>query len=267
MFAPPQSLTHYLREVWRCRYFWLSLVRKDLQSRYRRSVLGVGWSLLHPLALTIVVCVVFHEVFQLDVAGYAPFLLAGIATWGFLSSCVLAGCNCFVQGEAYIRQHPAPLAIYPLRTTLGAAFHLIVSLSVVGLLVAALSDRAPALAVVSLGPALLLLALLGWSLATLGGLAHARFPDSQHIAEVVMQVLFYATPVIYPRAMLAENRLGWLFQYNPLAVFLELIREPLVDGRWAAWATWQSAAGFTALALACAVAALARNQRRLPLEL
>ena len=105
-----------------------------MQSRYRRSVLGVGWSLLHPLALTIVVCTVFHSVLQQDVTGYAPFLLAGIATWGFLSSCVLAGCNCFVQGEAYIRQYPAPLAIYPLRSMLGAGFHLLVSLSVVALL-------------------------------------------------------------------------------------------------------------------------------------
>lgn len=266
MHAAPRSLAGYLQEMWRCRYFWLSLVRNDLQNRYRRSVLGVGWSLLHPLALTTVVCVVFHTVLDQDIRTYAPFLLAGIATWSFLSSCLLAGCNCFVQGEAYIRQHPAPLAIYPLRVTLAASFHWLISLSVVGLLAAAFREPAPgaALALLAVVP---LVGVAGWSLATLGGLAHTRFRDSQHLAEVAMQLLFYATPVIYPRAMLADNRLGWLFRYNPLALFLELVRLPLVDGHWPAAATWQAAFAFTAALFLTAVAALARSERRLPLDL
>src|SRR5712691_5286172 len=106
----------YLAEIWRCRYFWLTLVKVDLRTRYRRSILGMGWSLLHPIAMTTILCIVFSTIFKRDVLDYAPFLLAGLATWNYVLSSALSGCQCFFQGESYIRQYPAPFAIYPLRT-------------------------------------------------------------------------------------------------------------------------------------------------------
>src|SRR5437870_870600 len=121
----------YVSSVWRCRYFWLSLVRMDLRTRYRRSVLGMGWSLLHPIAMTAILCTVFHKVFEVDVREYGPFLLAGLACWNYLVSTTLQGCQCLFQGESYIRQYPAPLAIYPLRTALGGTVHFLVALLVV----------------------------------------------------------------------------------------------------------------------------------------
>src|SRR5438874_10877163 len=65
----------YVSAVWRCRYFWLSLVKMDLRTRYRRSVLGMGWSLLHPIAMTIVLCVVFQTAFAAGggIRQYAPY--------------------------------------------------------------------------------------------------------------------------------------------------------------------------------------------------
>src|SRR5581483_2313490 len=121
----------YLGSIWRCRYFWVSLVKMDLRTRYRRSVLGLGWSLLHPIAMTIVFCTVFCKVFDQNVEDYAPFVLAGLACWNFLTTSVTQGCQCFFLGESYIRQYPSPLAIYPLRTALGGTIHLLLALGVV----------------------------------------------------------------------------------------------------------------------------------------
>src|SRR5262245_11940489 len=124
---------NYLAAIWRCRYFWMSLVRMDLRTRYRRSVLGMGWSLLHPIAMTAVLCAVFHVIFKpaQGVAWYAPFLLAGLACWQFIVTVTTNGCQCLFQGEAYIRQYPAPMAIYPLRTALGGTVHFGIALAVV----------------------------------------------------------------------------------------------------------------------------------------
>ena len=61
----------YLLAIWQCRYFWLSLVRMDLRTRYRRSFLGIGWSLLHPIAMTAIICLVFCRLFHLPVAEMA----------------------------------------------------------------------------------------------------------------------------------------------------------------------------------------------------
>src|SRR5438874_2169218 len=124
----------YLAAVWRCRYFWLSLVKNDLRTRYRRSVLGMGWSLLHPICMTTILTAVFYKLFNQPVSEYAPFVLAGLATWNYVLTVVQHGCHCFFIGESYIRQYPAPLAIYPLRTALGGTVHFLLALSVVILL-------------------------------------------------------------------------------------------------------------------------------------
>ena len=104
----------YLTAVWRCRYFWLSLVKMDLEARYRRSVLGLGWSLLHPLALTLILYTVFHTLFRADIQNYGLYVLTGLVVWNYFTAVTTQGCNCFLVAEAYIRQYPTPLAIFPL---------------------------------------------------------------------------------------------------------------------------------------------------------
>ena len=124
-------VTGYLSNIWRLRYFWMAMVRIDLRNRYRRSMIGIGWSLLHPIAMTVVLCAVFSQIFHAEVRSYAPFLLSGLIFWNFFTAVVNLGCQCFFLGESYIRQHPTPLAIYPLRTTFGAGIHFLFGLSIV----------------------------------------------------------------------------------------------------------------------------------------
>ena len=124
-------VTGYFSEIWRLRHFWMALVRIDLRKRYRRSIIGMGWSLLQPIAMMVVLCVVFSQLLHQNIRGFAPFLLSGLTFWGYVAAVVSEGCHCFIQGEAYIRQQPAPLAIYALRTTLGAGFHFVVGFVIV----------------------------------------------------------------------------------------------------------------------------------------
>ena len=127
-------MTGYFRAIWQCRYFWLSLVKMDLRTRYRRSLLGIGWSLLNPIAMTAIFCVVFSQAFGGgDVGRYGAYVLAGLSCWQFLTASCLQGCQCFYRGESYIRQYPAPLAIYPLRIALGCMLHFVLALVVCAL--------------------------------------------------------------------------------------------------------------------------------------
>ena len=92
----------------------------------------MGWSLLHPIAMTAVLCIgLVPPVPARTSAPLPPFVLSGLTFWGFISATVMEGCQCFLQGESYIRQQPAPLAIYPLRSTLGAGFHFLLGFAVV----------------------------------------------------------------------------------------------------------------------------------------
>jgi ABC-type polysaccharide/polyol phosphate export permease len=223
---------NYMRAMWRCRYFWLSLVQIDLRTRYRGSWLGIGWSLLQPLAMSIILCVAFYKILGgHDIRTYGPYLIVGLTLWNFLLNTTLGGCQCFRVAESYIRQYPAPMAIYPLRTALGFAFHFLLGLLIAVSLTAVMHGLGSGLALFSLVPSLILILLLGWTLALLGGLANVHFPDTGHFAEVAFQGLFYLTPIMYSRDMIAKTpELAVVFRYNPFSYFLRLLRDPLLDG-------------------------------------
>jgi ABC-type polysaccharide/polyol phosphate export permease len=256
-------MVNYVRAIWQCRFFWLSLVKMDLRTRYRRSILGMGWSLLQPITMTIIVCTMFHQILHANIREYAPSLLAGLACWNYLLAASLQGCRCFFEGESYIRQYPAPMAIYPLRTALGAAVHFLLALAVVISLTWFLHGFHNLLALWSLVPALLLLLILGWSLAVLGGFANVYFTDTQHLAEVGFQLLFYATPIIYTEQTLRDTHMDWLLRYNPVVVFLRLFREPLLLGQVPSLTTYATALAIVLVVAGAAILTLARLQRRL----
>jgi ABC-type polysaccharide/polyol phosphate export permease len=254
---------NYVRAIWRCRFFWLSLVKMDLRTRYRRSVLGMGWSLLHPIAMTAILCTMFHAVLHLDVREYAPSVLAGLACWNFILGVTLNGCQSLLLGEAYIRQYPAPMAIYPLRTALGGAVHFLLALVVVVLMAWCLKGLGNIVVLFNLIPAILLLLIMGWALAVLAGFANVFFQDTQHLAEVGFQLLFYMTPIIYPENALRDNHMSSLLRYNPLVAVLRLFREPILQGQTPSLSSYAIAAGLVLVLSGAAVATLVAFQRRL----
>jgi ABC-type polysaccharide/polyol phosphate export permease len=235
----------------------------DLRTRYKRSVLGLGWSLLNPICMTVVLCVVFHNLFQMEIKEFGPFLLAGLTLWGFLHTSITQGCDCFFTAETYIRQYPTPLAIHPLRTVLGAGFHFALSLCVVVILSWTFQGFGNLPALVSLFPSLILLFVLGWSLAILTGLAGVFFPDMKHLLDILLQIAYYVSPIMYPAKLLIGRRLAWLVNCNPVTSFLDLVREPILYGRFPSWSAYSVTLASVAVVTTLATLALVRFQRRL----
>jgi lipopolysaccharide transport system permease protein len=259
----------HLKAVWNYRHFWMSLVRMDLRQRYRRSALGIGWSLLHPLAMTAVFCVVFSSILgNSDWKTYAPFLLAGLSVWEFIRNSATAGCSTFIRNEAYIRQCPLPCGIYPLRTVMGAAIHFLISLSVVIALVTVLKGNTASLRVLwSVLPAIVLTIIFAWSLATLAAFATIYFHDTQHLVDVGAQFWFFITPIIYSRDLLDRKGLSWVADLNPVNLFLELIRTPLLSGEPPALTLYLQAMVLTGVMLGLAIGTIAWLQRKLIFQL
>ena len=257
------NMTAYVTELWRLRHFWMALVRNDLRNRYRRSVLGLGWSLLQPVAMTVVLCTVFAGVFGISLSEYAPYLLSGLTFWNFVSAAAIVGCQSFFQGESYIRQHRAPLAMYPLRTTLGAGYHFLVGMGVVLVAVSIFSGFDNPLALLSLMPSLVLLFVFAWSLAVCTGTLNVLFHDTQHLLEIILQILFYMTPIIYKPEILIKRGLGWAVQFNPFAVLLELVRQPLLEGALPSVETTWASLLIVAATVAIAALLLRWCERRL----
>jgi lipopolysaccharide transport system permease protein len=254
----------YFRRLLRLRFFLLALVRNDLNNRYRRSMLGIAWSLARPVGMTTVLCVVFSGTFGTDFRDYAPFLFLGFAIWQFLLDSMLGGCMTFFQGATYIRQQPMPLLLFPLRSVLVSGFHTGVALLLAMGLTCLWVGVPPLIAVLSVVPGLVLIFLLALSFATLCGALHTRFPDTQHMLEIVLQAAFYLTPVLYrPDAFANNPTITRIIALNPFTSVLELIRRPLLSGEFATAGNWAMASAFLAAIGVGAWLVLRRMQREL----
>ena len=262
-----------LTAVWTYRYFWLSLVKMDLVTRYRRSFLGVGWSLLMPLAMTAVLCVVFST-FNASKdepnawRKYAQNTLAAMAVWEFLKNTLVQGCRSFLQNEAYIRLSPLPYGIYPIRTVMSNLIHLLITLAVLMGVVAVLGtvhlETLPAVV-----PAILLAMLFGWGIATVAAFATTYFHDISHLIEVGAHAFFFLTPIFYGRELLdsPEKGLGWFVDVNPVYVFIEIVREPFVSGVLPAWNRYAYAGGLAAASVGLGLGTIGWLQKRVIFQL
>ena len=225
-----------LKTIWQFRYFWLSLVQMDLRVRYRRSVLGMGWSLLNPLLMTAIFCLVFSNLLpDGDWRVAAPYYLCGVAIWDFIKQAAVQGSQTFVRNESYIRQSPLPLAVYCLRTSLGSSVHFGISVAVILAVAIGLDTTHPyhltpltAIWVVAIG--LILLFVFSVAFSSICSFLNVYFHDTQHLVEVGFSIAFFMTPIIYKKEMLEAKGVGWIAEINPAVMFFDMIREPLLTG-------------------------------------
>ena len=256
-----------LATIWKFRSFWMSLVKMDLRLRYRRSVLGIGWSLLNPILMTVAFCLVFSSWFENpDWRNYAPYFLAGLSIWEYIRSCVMSGCQTFYRNESYIRQCPLPLTIYSLRTVLGATIHFLIAMAVVVFAITVLAESdpyRPFRVMWAVIPALVLLFVFCWAVSVLASFLTVFFHDTQQLTEVIFQLFFFLTPIMYTKEMLEKRGLGLLADLNPAVTFFDVTRDPLLTGQLPeAWMVWK-AIGITAIFVSMAVVLTAWLEKKL----
>lgn len=225
-------MINYAQKVWGARHFWTHLAISDLRSRWRRSFFGVFWTIIQPLGLTLLLAFVFSRLLKTDITEYAPYILSGIIVWDFVIASTTGGALSFVQADAYIKQCRHPLVIYPLRTVLSAMMVLMLAsipLLFWSLIVLPQHFGIAWLSVLTLYPILMLVAL---PFSTLLAYIGARFRDVPHALALVLQALWFVSPVYFEAKMFRSGGLDALVDYNPVYHLLQLVRAPLLEGKW-----------------------------------
>lgn len=222
----------YFYGIWNARYFWLHLSLSDLRSRWRRSFFGILWTVIQPLGMTLLLAIVFGRIFKTEITEYAPYILSGMIVWEFVSATAIGGSLSFVQADAYIKQCHHPLAIYTLRTVLTNLMVLMLaSLSLIMwvLIVMPQNFGWAWLAAITIYP---IVALLAWPLATLLAYIATRFRDLPHALGLVLQAMWFVSPIYFEAKVFRGGELHGLVDYNPIYHMLEIIRAPLLHGKW-----------------------------------
>jgi lipopolysaccharide transport system permease protein len=233
-------LTEYFAKIWSARYFWWHLSMSDLRSRWRRSFFGVFWSILQPLGLTLLLSFVFSRIFGTELGSYAPYILSGMIVWEYIVVCVVGGALAFVQADAYIKQTSHPLAIYTLRNSLtGLVVLAMASTALIAWVLVAFPQNVSLswLAALTIFPILLAIA---WPWATVMAYMATRFRDIPHALGLVLQAMWFVSPIYFEASIFRRGDLHLLLDFNPIYHLLEIVRAPLLRGEWPTLAnyTW-----------------------------
>jgi ABC-type polysaccharide/polyol phosphate export permease len=243
-----RNLLAEAREAWRYRELLNNLVDRELQVRYKNSALGIIWSLANPIVRALILVVVFKYLVPFAPDNYSAYVLAAFFPWTYFLTGILDA------GESVSRQMPLikkvyfPRELLPLATTIANLRHFFLSLGVLGLYlvvlytVSALDNNrlTPALPppTIFLLPVLVLMQTL-----LIGGIAfyisamNVFFEDVKFLTAVVLDLLFYAVPIIYfleqvnaTKAIPESLRplVTQLFLLNPMTVILASYRSFLL---------------------------------------
>jgi lipopolysaccharide transport system permease protein len=241
-----------IRRLWQQRNLIVQFVARDVQGRYRGSVLGLFWSFLSPLLLLTVYTFVFGVVFKArwgasrpgNLGDFALVLFCGLVPYNLFSECTNRASTLVVAVPNYVRKVVFPLEVLPVSVVGSALFHALVSLS--ALLAASLLVRGtvpltlPLLPVIVL-PLVLLALGVTWFLASLGVFVR----DVQYVIALGLQILLFLTPIFYPVEVVPAGLRPFL-QCNPLAPVVENFRRVVLWGQppeWLALASWSLVCG------------------------
>jgi len=240
-------MREYFAGIWAARYFWMHLAMADLRARWRRSFFGVLWSMLQPLGTALLLAIVLARLLKQDIRSYAPYVISGMIVWDFVMAVSTGGALSFVQADAYIKHFRHPLAIYSLRTVI--ANLTVLGLASVPMFVWAAIAQPGNLGVTWLGALSIypVLLLIFWPLITLLAYAGSRFRDLPNVMQLALQALWFVSPVYFGTKMFRDAKLDALVDYNPIFHLLQLVRAPLLEGKWPSAANFEFCAGMAIL--------------------
>lgn len=217
-----------LKSLFRYKDLIFQLVRRDIISRYKRSFLGIAWTMLNPLGTMLVMTVVFSRVFS-SVESYPAYILTGIITWNFFSQTTSHCMDSMLWGSGLFNKIYMPRSSFVVSSIGTGVVNYLFSL--VPLLAILLITGIPLRWTALLLP-LLLIPLIFFSLGV-GLLLSAYtiyFPDISEMYPILLTAWMYLSPIIVPQDTLATILNGWLLRLNPLFYFIANIRDILYAG-------------------------------------
>lgn len=212
------------------------LIRRDIISRYKRSVLGIAWTMLQPLGMMLILSLVFSTLFA-GIRGFPAYILAGLICWNFFSQTTMGIINQIVWGGELFRRIYLPRTSFAVSAVGTGVVNL--SLSLVPLILIMLVTGTPLHWTIFITPfVLLLLAAFTLGIGLMVSTLAVFFPDVSEMYQIILLGWMYMTPIIYPEELIPPNIRYWLFNLNPMYHLLKLFRMPLFDGVLPEWKTF-----------------------------
>lgn len=203
------------------------LVVRDFKLRYKRSILGVGWSLLNPLAQLLVYQLVFTTIIPNEIDNFVAFLFIGILSWDWFQASLMAATNSIVGNRDLIKRPGFPSPVLPLIAVTSNLVNFIISLPILAAVL--IFQGTPFTSVLLLFPLVIVLQFcftlgLSYFLATF----HVTFRDTEYLLGILLKLVFFMTGIFYdPAPLIARFS---ILNLNPMVYILGAYRSIVVSG-------------------------------------
>ena len=225
--------------LWKHRDLIQILVKRDIAVRYKRSSLGLLWTLLNPLLTSLVLWFVFITIFSArlpDGTQFAPYLLAGVLTVTFFTQGFNQAADSIAQGAGILTKVYVPPQVFAFAGAISNAVNFLfglVALAFISLITGdGISYQAP-LTIIMIACMLMYVTGLGLMVAIL----YIRFDDTRSIIAILISFMMYLSPIFYPKEILSDRMLT-IVNANPLTSYLDVFRHVFSDTGMATINDW-----------------------------
>ena len=205
------------------------LIMRDIKTKYRKSILGVFWTILNPLFMMVVLSVVFSNMFKFDVEYFPVYLLSGQLIFNFFNEATTNAMGAIVANGPLIKKIYVPKYMFVLSRIFSSSINLLASFT--AMIFVMLAMRVELHYTVLLAPIpLIFIVFFSLGVGLILSAITVKFRDIMHLYSVFVTALMYLTPVIYPMSILPE----WLYHLvmiNPLTSILIMFRNVVIYGR------------------------------------
>jgi homopolymeric O-antigen transport system permease protein len=236
-----------LRGLFQYRDLIYQLIRRDIVSRYKRSALGIAWTMLNPLGMMIVLTLVFGQLFQ-SLSGYSAYVLCGLIAWTFFSQTTAAAMQQMVWGSSLLQRIYMPRTAFVVAAIGTGLVNLALGLVPLMCIVLVVGLR-PGWSLLALPVSIAILAAFALGVALLFSAWAIYFPDVAEMYQVALVAWMYLTPIIYPVEMIPQAYRFWFFHLNPMYYMVRLFQAPVYEGAFPAPALLGAAAGIALCSL------------------
>ena len=240
--------------------FWMFMGAAEIKRRYKRTVIGPFWTTLSLAIFIACMSYMLSAMWHSKTEDFLPYFCSGYICWTLMQTCIIDGCNTFINTEVFIRQINLPYSNYAFlmlwRNFIVFAHHLAILLIV--LLYSKVSININFLLVI---PGLMILFFTGAWLAIFLGMICARFRDIQMVIVSLLQLAMYVTPIMWRPDQLGPKGI-LLAKINPLSHFISIVRLPLI-GQAPSLLNWSAAIIFTVIGATLTLLFFAKKYRRL----
>ncbi len=205
-----------------------NLVSRDFKTRYKRSYLGILWSLFNPLLLILVYTLAFDYIMKIRVKNFPMFFMCGYLPWSYFSAGLMLSLSSLSDSGYLIKAVYFPREIVPLSIVLSCLLHFLITFIFVFPLLL-IYGYLPQWSYFSLPVIIFLQTLFIFGMGLFLSSIHVYFRDLRYIVEVILMAWFWLTPIAYPTSLIPERFL-FFYKLNPMTLFATAYREVLLDG-------------------------------------